>query len=236
MLVLISKVERPITVNHSPNAQTGGLPSKPGHMKIELSKIEVYDALSQETIAFSANVYIDKQLVAKASNDGRGGMTRLDAVSAEAHAVLGRAEEWVKEQPPVGKFPPRNLADYVDKALEPYLEKLDRADFLRDIKKMGNKNLLYGKPYDDMTIVPLVKPIHTLKLTKGGIILLEDKIRANVLPHLKEGQLILNLNLPPEIKTRIGDQYFFTDPTLQQKARVQAKTDDGKPNKKIGHG
>ncbi|MCK7559358.1 hypothetical protein MKQ70_32085 [Chitinophaga sedimenti] len=44
-------------------------------MKIVLKGLRVYEEMSEETNAFSADLWIEGKKVAKAKNDGRGGMT-----------------------------------------------------------------------------------------------------------------------------------------------------------------
>lgn len=44
-------------------------------MKVELKKLAIYQRLSEETTAFSADVWIDGQKVGHAKNDGQGGAT-----------------------------------------------------------------------------------------------------------------------------------------------------------------
>ncbi|PYF74634.1 hypothetical protein [Pedobacter nutrimenti] len=44
-------------------------------MKIELKNIKYFDALSEETTLFNANLYIDGKKAGIVKNDGRGGST-----------------------------------------------------------------------------------------------------------------------------------------------------------------
>lgn len=46
------------------------------HLGIELKKVKVYPAMSEETVAFSCEVYKDGKLLADVSNDGKGGCNR----------------------------------------------------------------------------------------------------------------------------------------------------------------
>jgi len=47
-------------------------------MNIELRNVKIYKGMSQETIAFNANVYVDGKKVGEASNEGHGGSNRFD--------------------------------------------------------------------------------------------------------------------------------------------------------------
>jgi hypothetical protein len=45
-------------------------------MKIDLKKIEILEANSEETLCFSARLYIDGAFAATVHNDGQGGANR----------------------------------------------------------------------------------------------------------------------------------------------------------------
>jgi len=71
-------------------------------MKIELKNLKISKALSQETLAFTANLYIDGKKVAVASNSGQGGgsyATFTDSAARlafQAHCKsLGKPDEFV---------------------------------------------------------------------------------------------------------------------------------------------
>jgi hypothetical protein len=72
-------------------------------MKIELKKLQVYPRMSEETTAFSAEVYINGTHVGSARNDGKGGETELQfyhaQVSKEA-LLCDAAFAWAAALPP----------------------------------------------------------------------------------------------------------------------------------------
>ena len=48
-------------------------------MNIELKNVKIYAGLSQETVAFSASLYVDGKKVGEARNAGHGGSNDVDA-------------------------------------------------------------------------------------------------------------------------------------------------------------
>ncbi len=68
-------------------------------MKIELRKFKHYPRLSEETNAFSADVYVDGILIAWAANDGRGGENRLDVAEPKHRAKVSEMHTWAMQQP-----------------------------------------------------------------------------------------------------------------------------------------
>ena len=151
-------------------------------MKLELKKISFSEALSDETNAFTADVYIDGVKRATASNHGQGGPTSVDAYAklrkspegdqayfAERkgnQVFIDQYEAWAKTQPDVesevpgwGKFNlPRSLEADVDLLLEQWLKaEYAKKDAAR-LKRMCQKNWVFslheqdGQPLDANTI------------------------------------------------------------------------------------
>ena len=73
-------------------------------MKITLKKVKLYPEISEETLAYSADLYIDGKLTAQASNRGQGEAdlytpTRFGASSnGEAQARIRAAEEFFSQK------------------------------------------------------------------------------------------------------------------------------------------
>ncbi len=90
-------------------------------MKIELRKFKHYPRLSEETVAFNADVYVDGILVAYAENDGKGGNNRIDAAKPEYRAKVQEMEAWALAQPAnVSEYGslPMNLDFYISLLVE----------------------------------------------------------------------------------------------------------------------
>lgn len=67
-------------------------------MKIELKKIKTNLALSQETICFSADVYVEGKLMGHAMNHGHGGESEVRVVNRE---LFEKVQAYIKTLPKV---------------------------------------------------------------------------------------------------------------------------------------
>lgn len=85
--------------------------------KIEIRNVDVAEGLSEETTAFSADVYFEGEHIAVAKNRGRGGQTMVNAHAPRADdggidgdelqrnkAALQRARQYAESLPPL-KYP-----------------------------------------------------------------------------------------------------------------------------------
>lgn len=61
-----------------------------------IKKIAIYERLSEETIAFNADIWLDGKKVGSADNEGRGGPNRYEWSDREAGK---RIEAWADAQP-----------------------------------------------------------------------------------------------------------------------------------------
>lgn len=118
-------------------------------MKIELKSIHFSEHLSEETNAFTADVWVDGQNVGHAKNDGRGGETYVgvqyskdDKVMKRNHEVLRKAEEYATSLPPHewvydGKTYTRNndITTVVDDLLDKYLKDKEEKKWRKKTEK-----------------------------------------------------------------------------------------------------
>lgn len=95
-------------------------------MKIELRKVQVYPRLSQETIAFNADLYLDGKKVGRAENDGHGGQTRVDGMpypkfqEINAWVVANVPKETIDMGDGQAYVMEYDLPSYIDKLVEAY--------------------------------------------------------------------------------------------------------------------
>lgn len=66
-------------------------------MKIELKKLKIAKHLSEETLAYTADVYIDGKLAFHAKNDGQGG---ADVYYRVGDVTVAEVDAWAKENVP----------------------------------------------------------------------------------------------------------------------------------------
>jgi len=114
-------------------------------MTIELKKLKHYTALSDETNAFSAELYVDGVKIAECRNDGRGGNTSISAFPGMSRTI-DLAEKWCDKLPGIPaefgdkKDIPMDLELYVDEIVGKDLEakeiKRGIAQLERNAKKM----------------------------------------------------------------------------------------------------
>ena len=69
-------------------------------MKIELKNIKVYSDMSEETTAFSADIFINGRKAGYAKNDGRGGCTEHHSYPS-FFETMRSAELFIAEQPDI---------------------------------------------------------------------------------------------------------------------------------------
>jgi len=70
-------------------------------MKIELKNFKHAAFASEETLCFSATVYVDGQRMFEASNSGKGEYTRIEPLKGHSAADLKRVSDWVAKQPKI---------------------------------------------------------------------------------------------------------------------------------------
>jgi len=98
-------------------------------MKVEVKNVKIMNSLSEETLCFSASVYVDGKRCGSVSNRGNGGCHEWDdnllKQKIDNYASTLAEEEWrgMKAQPD---------ADYlVDRAMEVYLVDKEVAAIIR---------------------------------------------------------------------------------------------------------
>ena len=67
-------------------------------MDVELKAVKTAKHLSQETIAYSASIYVDGKRIGIVSNSGTGGGNQYDWLNQKAAKVGLRLQIWAKDQ------------------------------------------------------------------------------------------------------------------------------------------
>ena len=96
-------------------------------MKVELKKVKIAKFLSEETTAFSAQLWVDGEYIADVSNEGRGGNNRINQFvnGDNTRDKVEAFEKWCKEQPPyVDEDGELSMNDdlYISRMVEDYQE------------------------------------------------------------------------------------------------------------------
>jgi hypothetical protein len=159
-------------------------------MKIELKKIKVAEHMSEETTAFTAELFVDGKNIGYVKNDGRGGCTDYYSNPDEkSRKALQAAEAYCLTLPEVdyGAFKHKmNLETFIDELLEKHLKEKDQ---IKLTKKMVN-TIMWGVPNGHSYMqVKLSKP-----LAECNIVSLQNTID-KYKKEFKEGEQFLNTNL-----------------------------------------
>jgi len=122
-------------------------------MKIELKKIHHSIPLSEETEAFTANLYINNVHAGYARNEGQGGATFYTHRDERGRDLIRQAEIFTKNLPPK-QYPAEdgieafsvdmNLENYIDDLLFRHIQQKEMAKFNAKLKSAMEKGLVYG--------------------------------------------------------------------------------------------
>ena len=115
-------------------------------MKIELKAIKHFEAGSEETACFTANVYVNGKMVGTAKNQGHGGMT---FVHFQDRALEAQVVAYCAKMPPrhyEGLDLKMNLDFYIDLLLEEHLKAKDEKRLVKIDQKEKKRFLDHGYP------------------------------------------------------------------------------------------
>jgi hypothetical protein len=178
-------------------------------MEIKLKNIHVDFRLSEETNAFTADLFINGKNAGTAINDGHGGMTTCRAKDREGAELIRDAEIWCEQLPrEVMQYDDGSkhtmsvsLDYYLDTMVDEHIAKKEQA---RIEKLMGN-SIIFGIPGGvEYKRLKFSHPIKDLLKTEAGFAALKSTILKKVLPALGKWGKIQNTNIPQNIIDRIG--------------------------------
>jgi len=182
-------------------------------MKIELKNIQYSQALSEETYAFSATLYIEGKRAGEASNHGHGGPTDYGANDGAGRKLIREAEAYCKALPPV-HYPanhgmeafdvPMTLEHYINDLLEKFLNQKELKAFQAKLAKYEKDNIIVGVPDEKFSTLKLKFPIDLLLAHPHGAERIKDILVAKVIPEMQPGEMLLNTNIPKEIYEKAG--------------------------------
>lgn len=175
-------------------------------MKIELRKIKTNQRLSQETLCFSADIFINGTKAGEAKNHGYGGSTDYHHLGTDTSRMLIKnAEKYAASLPHrkseiSDKTYPINLCDLIDDILYAESNNKEMKRFEAKTAKDCLKNICYGikgKQYrkfgwTGLTIEQVLKHAQG----RGALIKAIENIKAK----LGKDEEILNTNLGDLLK------------------------------------
>jgi len=188
-------------------------------MNIELRNIKHSQFLSRETEAFTSNLYINNIHAGIAKNEGHGGPTHYYHINDKGRELIQLAEAFCLKLPAkvypaskvMGVFAlDMNLEHYIDDLLESHLQKKEHAKFEKKLNKAMEKGIMYGIPGESFQGIGYKSTIQELLATEKGVELIKNTIAKDILKDLKNGNIVLNTNIPEAILRDAGvakDQY-----------------------------
>jgi len=206
-------------------------------MKIQLKNIHFSEQLSQETNAFSANLYINDIKAGAASNHGYGGATGYLPFDDEGMKLIQEAETHCKSLPP-GTFTvdgkdytiDMSLEHYIDNLLNDHLRQKDLQQFRKKVERAGERSIVIGVPDQSFKTLGLKFPVNMLLIHPKGPDILKDILIKRIVPNLKEGEQIMNTNIPGKILQSAGmnaTQYVTPSETKPIKKANQKRKGHG---------
>jgi len=182
-------------------------------MKIELKNIHHSLQLSEETEAFTANIYINGTHAGYAKNSGHGGPTDYYHDNEKGRELIREAEAYCKTLPdkqyPKDEYMeafsvPMNLENYIDELLNNYVEKKEQASFAKKMNKAMERGIVFGIAGKSFTTLAFTSPFVNVLSHPSAIDIIKNAIINKVLPDLKNGNIILNTNIPESLLKEAG--------------------------------
>jgi len=177
-------------------------------MNIELKNIKHFPSLSEETEAFTANIYINGIQAGHAKNSGHGGSTDYYHNNDKGRELIHKAEAYCKGLPDK-QFPkdqymeafsiPMSLEQYIDDLVNDYIEKKEQASFAKKLNKAMERGIVFGIAGESFTTLAFTTPFAKVLDHPKATEIIKNAIINKVLPELKDGNIILNTNIPKEI-------------------------------------
>jgi hypothetical protein len=176
-------------------------------MKIELKNVHFSERMSEETNAFTADLYINGKKVGEASNRGQGGPTDYFGITKEDKALIAEAEAYC-QQLPEHRFTigdeehlyKNSLEDVIDDLLTKYLEAKDQ----KKNERLMKKGILIGSSIFEFVCLSYKVPIEEVLAKPGGKEIVANSIRKLAANHLKGNAILLNTNIPEEVIKMAG--------------------------------
>ena len=176
-------------------------------MKLELRNIKVYERMSEETTAFTADIFVDGKKVGHTKNEGIGGPTgynayagkRIQLTAAVAYCLLLPEKKY-----PMGNKTltiKSNLENWIDDQVEEFLKGKAKTDFQKKIKRACETAIVWGLPDSEnvsaLGFKPKQKLAEMMKTSNGKEAVMSLVVR--VRGQLKKGEVIFNTNVPHSV-------------------------------------
>jgi hypothetical protein len=180
-------------------------------MKVRLHKIYVSEELGIDSVAFHADLYINGTRVGTAENIGDGQATIYGGTTEESRRLIKEGEEWCKCLAPltsrfilIDNKPisiSMNLGLFIDNLIAEHVAELDKRRYQKKMELDMVDAVLFGSPEPEIRYRShkLMVSIPTILTKDLGIMALQALIHEKILPDLKDGEKILNTNIPYDL-------------------------------------
>ncbi|UKB78608.1 hypothetical protein [Chryseobacterium sp. MEBOG07] len=205
-------------------------------MKIELKNIHFSQQLSEESNAFSANLYIEGVKAGSVSNRGRGGPTVCKAVDERGDQLIIAAENYCHSLPSeksgLGSEQyelKMDLGRYVDKLLVKYLQEKENQKFQKKLETAIERGIVVGIPGKSFEVWEFTQPIGILLQHPKGPDMIKRALKEDIISELTGGKIIMNTNIPQKLLEEAGlkkSQYagpVSDESTIKQKVNKQQR-------------
>jgi hypothetical protein len=184
-------------------------------MNLELKNIKFFEAGSQETNCFTADLYVDGNKIAYVNNDGHGGCTNYSTYKGDKRPVLLAAELYCKGLAPHVYAPvagmddefsvPMTLEVMIDSLFEAWLKDYTERKFLQTIKRkfvtsvvIGNTKEFIYISWKNVTIAQM------LAVPNGRAAILKALTKAVADGKVNATNRVLNDNIPADLLAEAG--------------------------------
>lgn len=167
-------------------------------MKIELKKLKHYSGMSQETDAFTADLYVDGKLAANCKNDGQGGCTDFYTYGCEK-GLLHKAEDYCRTLPPYLYTHGNGNTTSLDMNLELFVGLIVEDSLRKKGNKKLNEHFKKGICYGNEKLYNIITwknfTLELLIANNQG----REVVRKTISNLISKGENILNTNIPREL-------------------------------------
>ena len=160
-------------------------------MKIELKSIKFSEAMSEETNAFTAILYVNGKKVGYCKNTGQGGCTNYDNLTPEDRKAIAEAEAYCKALPKT-KWKTMEFDQSLESVIDDLLADWLKAKETKKFERKMLKSILVGSPDENRasySYYNLKRPLSEIPKKP-----LQDAVNKIKLK-LRTGEVILNTNL-----------------------------------------
>lgn len=174
-------------------------------MKIELKNIKHSEELSDDSNAFSANLYVNGKFIATCTDNGDGGGINIKA-NKGCEAILREAGVYAMTLPKNEEFDlDMDLELFIGQLVDAYIEE---KEFKKSVKSLEVNNIVFGNRNKELYSTWFTAggkkkvPIATMLSTPST----KEKLAKRITDLKNKGNQIFNTNIPNEVLNMDNDK------------------------------